>query len=105
VLINGYCCSIVCIFLSVALFDYARMRSPSLTASPGSESDHAMMALMSFPECHTSPLVHTVSNSRQPRILRVIAFTVLLVITVMFCGGPFFVPYLALPLAQEVRAP
>ena len=49
------------------------------------------------------PLVQSVSTSSHTRIVRMVTLTVTIALTVMFCGGPFFVPYLALPLAQEVR--
>jgi hypothetical protein len=99
VFINGYFCSVVCIFLSVAFFDIVRMSPSPMTypaPTPHSEPGVKIFCLRRFPPVYRAIL------SRYSRTLRVAAWTFTIVMTAMFCVGPVFVPYLALPLAQEV---
>jgi hypothetical protein len=103
VFINGYLCGVVCIFLSVAFFDFYRKSSHCLTTYPPPSTDSESDIKTFYPHEHPRfPLVYKGILSRHSRLLRVAVLYFSVVMAAMLCAGAVFVPYLALPLAQEV---
>src|SRR6266545_314822 len=73
--INGYFVSVVNILIFVAGFDYYQ----KLFLSPRPDGER---------------------RSSSSRILRSLGFTILLLVALIFCGGPLFSGLAALPLSQ-----
>ncbi|KAJ3525873.1 hypothetical protein NMY22_g10395 [Coprinellus aureogranulatus] len=101
--INGYICSIVGIFLTVAFFDFLPRWFNSEVAFTVVEQVYGMRPdNLNWQVYHRLVGEHNSSLRRNRGGLRALAFALSVVFAVVFCAGPVFAPYLALPLAQEV---
>ncbi|TEB31897.1 hypothetical protein FA13DRAFT_313811 [Coprinellus micaceus] len=98
--INGYCCSIICIFLAVAFFDFLPKWQTNKAAFPSSRSCSGGAPVHLCGENRLSRR-RKVGSSRHQVILQktMLAFSVFL--AMLLCVSPIFVPFMALPMAQE----